>query len=157
MIRPELTVAAIAERDGHFLMVEEHVGGRLVLNQPAGHVEPGETLQAAVTRETQEESAWTFEPEACVGIYLWEADHNNRPAILRSVFCGSCKQHNPEQILDDGIVAAHWLSYAELTAKHASLRSPLVLKAIDDYLAGHRYNVDMFRLVDASDPIGHNQ
>lgn len=156
MIRPELTVAAIAERDGHFLMVEEYVGGRLVLNQPAGHVEPGETLQAAVIRETQEESAWTFQPEACVGIYLWQTDHN-RPAILRSVFCGSCEQHDAEQALDDGIVAAHWLSHAELTAKRASLRSPLVLKAIDDYLAGYRYNADMFHLVSASKPVSHDQ
>lgn len=138
MIQPELTVAAIIERDSRFLMVEEYVKGRAVLNQPAGHVEAGECLEKAVIREVQEETACTFTPEAITGIYLWEAA-GKRPNILRSVFCGACSGQNPEQALDDGIIATHWLSHSELEQARDRLRSPLVLQAIADYLSGQRY------------------
>ncbi len=146
MLSPELTVAAIVERNGHFLMVEESVGGRLVLNQPAGHVEPGETLVEAVIRETHEETAWVFTPKACVGVYLWQGT-GDRPHILRSVFCGECDQHDAEQGLDDGIVTTHWLSYAQLSQASHKLRSPMVLKTIEDYRAGQRHALDLFHLV----------
>ena len=85
---PEVTVAAVVERDGRFLIVEERIGGRLVFNQPAGHVEDRETLVEAVIRETREESAWCFHPEAMVGTYLWRNPNTGR-SYLRFAFCGS--------------------------------------------------------------------
>ena len=152
MVNAELTVAAIIERNGRFLMVEERVAGRTVLNQPAGHVEPGETLVEAVIRETQEETAWAFTPNACTGVYLWQGDKKNqgRPHILRSVFCGDCDQHDPEQDLDDGILATHWLSQEQLMQNPEKLRSPMVLKTIEDYLAGQRHALDLFHMLNAN-------
>ena len=122
---PEVTVAAIVERDGRFLMVEERIGGRLVLNQPAGHLEDRETLLEAVIRETREETAWRFQPEALVGIYLWRNPDNDR-SFLRFAFCGTVDDHQPTQPLDTGIVRALWMSHEQLLAQPARLRSPLV-------------------------------
>ncbi|MDN5862222.1 MAG: NUDIX hydrolase [Salinisphaera sp.] len=137
MLKPELTVAAIVERNGRFLMVEETVGGRLVLNQPAGHVEPGETPLAAVVRETREETAWRLHPSHLVGVYLWPVP-NASTHILRLVFCGHVDDHDEHQTLDDGIHSTHWLDYRGLTAQGRKLRSPLVLRGLDDYLGGRR-------------------
>lgn len=148
-ITAELTVAAIVPRDGRYLMVEELVRGRKVFNQPAGHVEVGETLQAASVRETWEETAWKFSPEAITGVYLWNGT-KNRPCIMRTVFCGDCNSHDPEQRLDDGIIAAHWLSYAQIAAQPERLRSPLVLRALDDYRAGQRYPLELIHQVGAA-------
>lgn len=145
----ELTVAAIIERDARFLMVEEWVGGRALLNQPAGHVEPGENILAACARETREETAWGFLPNAIVGVYKWEGNAT-RPCILRTVFCGACDAHAPEQALDDGIIAAHWLSYAQLAERPERLRGPLVLRALDDYLAGNRHPLHLMHHIDAT-------
>jgi 8-oxo-dGTP pyrophosphatase MutT (NUDIX family) len=133
--RPDLTVAAVVERDGRFLVVEERIGGRLVLNQPAGHVEDGETMAEAVIRETREETAWGFTPTALLGCYLWRNPRNGR-TTLRVAFHGSVDGHRPEQPLDRGIHAVHWRSRAELLAAPDRLRSPLVVRCIDDYLAG---------------------
>lgn len=143
MLTPELTVAAIVERDGRFLMVEEWASGSLVLNQPAGHVEPGEAFVAAVIREVREESAWAFQPAAVTGIYHWQPPTGGGTNTLRTVFCGQCADHDADRVLDDGIVAAHWLGRAELVAASERLRSPLVLQAIDDYLAGQRYPLEL--------------
>lgn len=143
MPTPELTVAAIAERDGHFLMVEEWAGGRLVLNQPAGHVEPGEDFATAVVRETREETAWGFIPTAIVGIYHWQPPQGAGTNTLRTVFCGDCSDHAPQLPLDDGIVAAHWLTLEQLRAQQQRLRSPLVLEAIHTYLDGNRHPLDL--------------
>jgi len=147
MSRLHLTVAAVIERHGRFLVVEELAGGRQVINQPAGHVEPGETLRDAVVRETQEESAWAFEPAAISGVYLWECPQKGE-RFLRVVFCGSCSDHDPEQALDDGILRALWLSREELEARAGQLRSPMVLRAIEDYRNGSRYPVNMFQQID---------
>ncbi len=136
MIRPELTVAAVIERDARFLMIEEYVDGYRVLNQPAGHVEPGESITDAAIRETREESAWHITPTALTGVYYWP----NTPrggGILRLAFTGTAEAHDANQPLDDGIIAAHWLHRDELAASRR-LRSPLVLAAIDDYCAGVR-------------------
>ena len=97
--RPDVTVAAIAETGGRFLVVEERINRRLLFNQPAGHVEPGETLLAAVVREAREETAWRFEPQALLGVYLW---HNptSRREILRFAFTGCVRDHDPAQRLD---------------------------------------------------------
>jgi 8-oxo-dGTP pyrophosphatase MutT (NUDIX family) len=139
--RPDLTVAAIAQRaDGRFLVVEERIGSALVFNQPAGHVEDGETIPAAIIRETLEETAWQFVPQHLVGFYLWRNPASRR-SILRVTFCGEVHTHDVNRRLDRGIVAAHWLTRAELSAQPARLRSPLVLQCIDDYLAGRRYDL----------------
>ncbi len=140
--KPHVTVAAIAEREGRFLMIEEAVDGKRVYNQPAGHLDPGESLVEAVIRETFEEAAWTFEPEALVGIQLWRNPENGE-SYLRFSFCGACLEHHPQQPLDQGIEQAVWLSRDELANKPQKLRSPMVLRSIDDYLAGQRYSLDI--------------
>jgi 8-oxo-dGTP pyrophosphatase MutT (NUDIX family) len=137
LIQPELTVAAIVQRDSRFLMVEELVHGQPVINQPAGHVEPGESLPEAVMREAIEETAWRFEPEAISGIYLWQHPEKNR-SFLRVTFCGSCYDHDPSRELDTGIIRTLWLGQAELTDRSQRLRSPMVMRSIADFLEGNR-------------------
>jgi 8-oxo-dGTP pyrophosphatase MutT (NUDIX family) len=136
--KPDVTVAAVVERDGQFLVVEERASRRIVVNQPAGHLENGETLTDAVVRETLEETGWTFEPEALVGIYLWKPARTQR-TFLRVAFCGPAIEHHARRPLDHGIVRARWLTRAQLDALGPRLRSPLVLRCIDDYLANARY------------------
>jgi 8-oxo-dGTP pyrophosphatase MutT (NUDIX family) len=138
---PEVTVAAVVERDGRFLMVEECIGGRLVLNQPAGHLEDRETLIEAAIRETREETAWRLRPEALVGTYLWRNPDNGR-SFLRFAFCGTVDDHRAGQALDQGIVRALWISREQLVAQPDRLRSPLVLRCLEDYLAGARHSLD---------------
>jgi 8-oxo-dGTP pyrophosphatase MutT (NUDIX family) len=139
--RPDLTVAAIVQRDdGRFLVVEERIGTALVFNQPAGHVEDGETIPEAVIRETLEETAWQFVPQHLVGLYLWRNPLNNR-SILRVAFCGQVRTHDPARKLDRGILAAHWMSREALAAQPSRLRSPLVMQCIEDYLAGRRFDL----------------
>jgi len=140
--KPHATVAAIIERDGKFLMVEELIHGERQFNQPAGHLDPDESLIDAVIRETQEESAWQFIPEAVTGIYLWKHPGNGE-TFLRVAVCGSCENHDPEQELDKGIIHAVWKSRDELMQPSCKLRSPMVINCIDDYLAGKRYPLDM--------------
>lgn len=136
----DVTVAAVIERDGRFLCVEELVGGKLVLNQPAGHVEPGESVIAAVVRETLEETGYCFEPKHMVGIYLWQADDG--PTFLRLTFCGTGQPPSGAVRLDKGIVATHWLTRTQLRLRQNDLRSPMVLRCLDDYLAGARRSLD---------------
>jgi NADH pyrophosphatase NudC (nudix superfamily) len=136
--RPRVTVAAIIEQDRRFLLVEETASGRLMLNQPAGHVEPGETLEAAVAREALEESAWHFRPTALVGIYLWSSPLSGR-SFLRAVYTGDALGREPGMALDDGIVRTLWMTRDEIAAASARLRSPMVLGCVEDYLAGRRY------------------
>jgi 8-oxo-dGTP pyrophosphatase MutT (NUDIX family) len=151
ILRPDLTVAAIVERDGQFLLVEERVSGALVFNQPAGHVEKGEQFIEAAVRETLEETAWTFHPEALVGIYFWEQPGQPR-SFLRAAFCGHVSEHDPSRRLDRGIERAVWMTREQIVARSARLRSPMVLSCIDDYLDGARYPLDVIRhvLKDAS-------
>jgi 8-oxo-dGTP pyrophosphatase MutT (NUDIX family) len=134
---PEVTVAAIVRVDDRFLMVEERVAGRLVLNQPAGHLEDGETLIEAAVRETREETAWRFHPEALVGVYLWRNPADGR-SFLRFAFCGTVDDHQPKLPLDIGIVRAVWLTRDQLVARTPQLRSPLVMRCLDDFLQGVR-------------------
>lgn len=135
--QPEITVAAITESDGRFLVVEERINQRLVFNQPAGHVEQGESLLAAVIREVREETAWRFDPNSLIGIYLWRSPASG-VTTKRFAFFGTVDDHQAQQRLDDGIVATHWLSRADLQRREQQLRSPLVLRCIEDYLNGHR-------------------
>lgn len=140
--KPHTTVAAVIERDNQFLMVEERVNNQLVYNQPAGHLEPDESLIDAVIRETREETAWLFKPEALVGVYLWKNTDQLDPdenTFLRFAFCGTCSDFQKDLPLDEGIEATSWLSKDELLNKTKQLRSPLVIQCIDDYLAGTRY------------------
>jgi 8-oxo-dGTP pyrophosphatase MutT (NUDIX family) len=136
--KPELTVAAVVAQSGKFLIVEERVGRRLVFNQPAGHVEEGESLLDAVVRETLEETASILVPDAVVGIYLWKNPQTGR-SYLRVAFTGSLTMHDPDRALDHGIVRTHWLSREQLLGHQNRLRSPLVLRCVDDWLAGTRF------------------
>lgn len=138
--RPDLTVAAIVQRENQFLIVEERIQGALVLNQPAGHVEDGESLIEAAVRETLEETAWHFVPRHLLGLYLWRNPSNGH-SILRVALSGEVLRHDAARALDEGIVAAHWMTRAALLAHPARLRSPLVLNCIDDHLAGRRHDL----------------
>ena len=138
---PEVTVAAVVEQDGRFLIVEERISGRLVLNQPAGHLEDAETLLEAVVREAREETAWRFRPASMVGTYLWRNPETGR-SYLRFAFSGSVDDHHPHRPLDTGIVRAIWLTHEQLRAQPQRLRSPLVLRCLEDYLLGKRQPLD---------------
>ena len=142
--QPDLTVAAVVERAGQFLLVEERVGNRMVFNQPAGHVERNEPLLDAVIRETLEETAWTFHPTALVGIYLWEHPEK-KSTFLRFTFCGEVSAHDPQRPLDRGIKCAVWMDRKQILARSSRLRSPMVIKCIDDYLEGRRYPLELIQ------------
>ncbi len=144
--KPHATVAAIIEDDSRFLMVEEIADGQRVLNQPAGHLDPGESLIDAVIRETREESAWGFHPSALTGIYLWDQPGTSR-SFLRFAFCGRHHDFDAGQTLDDGILRTVWRTREQLLEASGHLRSPLVMRCIDDYLAGKRYPLDMLRVI----------
>jgi ADP-ribose pyrophosphatase YjhB (NUDIX family) len=140
--KPSVTVAAVIERDGRFLFVEERIDGRLVLNQPAGHLDPGESLVAACSREVLEETAHKFEPEGLVGVYRW---HYAAKDVTFLRFCFTGKILGTEKrALDQEIVALHWLTPDELKRRNAEHRSPLVQKCVDDFLAGRRHPLDLF-------------
>lgn len=135
----DVTVAAIIERNERFLIVEEFVGGQRVFNQPAGHLENGESLEAAVVREVLEETGYRFHPLALLGVLLWQ--HGDR-SFLRVTFIGEAEQPQGNCTLDEGIVATHWLSRSELAQRDAMLRSPMVMHCIDRYLDGISYPLD---------------
>ena len=139
--KPSATVAAVVERDGRFLLVEERIDGRLVLNQPAGHLDPGESLIAACRREVMEETAQRFEPTALVGIYRWHYAAKD-VTFLRFCFMGRLEGAS-DRALDKEIVRLHWLTPAELEARKADHRSPLVRKSVEDYLAGRRFPLEI--------------
>ena len=139
--QPDVTVATVVVRDGRLLMVEEHAGGRVVINQPAGHLEPDETLQAAALRETLEETGWTVEAQHLVGIYQWRNPEHGE-GVLRCCFAARALSHDPARPLDTGIRRALWLTREEIAALGERLRSPLVLASIDDWLAGARLPLD---------------
>lgn len=143
-LRPDLTVAAIVEREGRFLLVEERVASSLVFNQPAGHVERGEQLVTAVIRETLEETAWNFQPEALVGVYFWDVPQRQR-SFMRFAFTGRVTGHDPTRRLDRGIQRALWLSHEQILERRSRLRSPMVLRCIEDYLRGQRYPLALVR------------
>jgi 8-oxo-dGTP pyrophosphatase MutT (NUDIX family) len=140
--KPDVTVAAVAERDGSFLFVEERASGRVVINQPAGHLEDGETFLEAVVRETLEETAWQFAPTALLGVYVWRPEHQHR-TFLRVAFTGELGDHDPARALDHGILRTRWLTREQLAGPRLRLRSPLVTQCVDDYLAGTRYPLSL--------------
>lgn len=134
---PDVTVASIVARDGRLLLVEERIDGRLVLNQPAGHLEPGESLAEAAVRETREETGWDIRLDAFVGAYQWTAPTGQQ--YLRFAFAGQALAHDPSRPLDDGIERAVWLTPAELRARTGQHRSPLVWQVAADWLGGRRH------------------
>ena len=135
--RPAVTVAAIVERDGRFLLVEEETRDGVRLNQPAGHLEAGESLPAAAARETREETGWTVAATALVGVYRWEAPDSGA-TFVRFSFVAEALGHDRALSLDAGIVRALWLTYDEVAARRGEHRSPLVLRCLDDYRAVDR-------------------
>jgi 8-oxo-dGTP pyrophosphatase MutT (NUDIX family) len=135
---PHVTVAAVIEQDGRFLLVQERESGRTVFNQPAGHLEDGESLVTAVIRETLEETGWHFQPEAVIGMYRWRHPAKG-VTYLRVTFAGSGLSHDADRPLDEAIEDTLWMSVGEIRRRSELLRSPLVLKSIEDYLAGARY------------------
>lgn len=142
---PHVTVATVVEDQGRVLLVEEWIEGRRVLNQPAGHLEPGETLAEAACRETLEETGWEVELSHFVGCYQWQASDGT--AFLRFCYAARPVRHHPGRPLDVGIERALWLPPAELRRQHACLRSPLVWQVVADCLAGQRYPLSVVRAV----------
>jgi len=140
--KPNVTVAAIVEREGRFLLVEEETDDGLMLNQPAGHLEAHESLVEGAARETLEETAYEFTPEYLVGIYRWRHSGSN-VIYLRFAFAGRLGTHHPERALDTGIVRALWLTAAEIRACRDRHRSPLVVRCVEDYQRGARAPLDL--------------
>lgn len=135
--QPDVTVATVVVADGRLLCVEERAEGRLVLNQPAGHLEPDESLADAALRETREETGWDVRLTAFLGAYQWKAPETGRH-YLRFAFAAEPERHDPARRLDDGIVQALWLTPQELLDARDRHRSPLVWQVVADHLAGHR-------------------
>jgi 8-oxo-dGTP pyrophosphatase MutT (NUDIX family) len=147
--KPSVTVAAVIEDAGRFLLVEEHTAEGLRLNNPAGHLDPGESPAAACARETLEETAYQFTPQALVGVYLARFQ---RPqpgqtlediTYLRFAFCGSLGAWDAQRTLDTGIVRTLWVSADDIRSNQDRLRSPLVLQCMEDYLAGQRFGLEL--------------
>lgn len=150
--KPSATVAAVIEKDGLFLLVEEHTPEGLRLNNAAGHLDPGESPEQGCTRETLEETAFDFTPTALVGVYLSRFQRQKSSAsgtaleditYLRFAFCGELGLFHPERRLDKGIVRTVWLSADEIRGTIARHRSPLVLQCMEDYLKGRRYPLEL--------------
>ncbi|HHL32458.1 MAG TPA: NUDIX hydrolase [Oceanospirillales bacterium] len=144
---PHVTVATIIEKDNKFLMVEEDLHGKKLLNQPAGHLDEGETLVQAAVRETLEESAWHVTIDHLIEFSQWTSPNSNTH-FLRACFAGTAIKHNPDQKLDEGIIRALWMSRDEVAQNMHRLRSPLVLHHIDHYIAGKKFDLDFFSYYD---------
>jgi 8-oxo-dGTP pyrophosphatase MutT (NUDIX family) len=144
-LKIDLTVAAVAERAGRFLFVQERAARRVVLNQPAGHLEDGESLVEAVVRETREETGREFLPDHVTGLYLWQGPAGR--TVLRVAFAGRVDERAPESQLDRAIIRTLWLDREQLRARAGEHRSPLVQLCVDDYLRGARYPIEMLNHV----------
>ena len=140
--KPHVTVAAVIERDGKFLLVEEEIEGEICYNQPAGHLECRESLTDAVIREALEETGYSFSPEFLVGIYNWRNEAKDI-TYLRFAFGGAVVSHDAQRRLDEGIIAARWLSLEEVRALEAHHRSPMILRCIEDWCAGKRFPLEL--------------
>lgn len=139
--RPAVTVATVVESHGRFLFVEERVQGRLVLNQPAGHLDPGESLVDAAVRETLEETAWQVRVDYLVGVHQWR-NPSDHAEVVRFTFAARPLEHHAGRALDQGIERAVWLDPATLAEARERWRSPLVERSLRDYLAGNRVPLD---------------
>ncbi len=137
MLPTDLTVSAIVENDGKFLIVEERASGIVVINQPGGHIEAGETPEQATEREALEESGCTISVNGLLGVYLW-IHPQTRQNYLRIAYTADLKEVDVNRKLDDGVCAVHWYSISDVQRRKKDLRTPMVLRSIEDYLAGHR-------------------
>jgi len=146
--RPRVAAAGIIERAGRFLLIEEESNGRAVFNQPAGHWEPGESLVDCCAREVLEETAHPFRPTALVGIYRWQFGTAADGTFLRFAFAGEAGEPDPARRLDREIIRTVWMTPEEVRACAPRHRSPLVLRCIEDYLAGRRYPLDVITHID---------
>ncbi len=144
---PHVTVATVIEKQGRFLMVEESIHGRLILNQPAGHLNQGETLVDAAVRETLEETGWHVRVDHLIEIAQWTSP-NSGTHFVRACFAGSALDQEPGASLDDGIVRALWMRRDEVEQNAQRLRSPLVLQHIDHYISGKRFSLEAFGYYD---------
>lgn len=144
--QPDVTVATVVVRDGRLLMVEERADGKTVLNQPAGHLEPEESLEHAALRETREETGWEVRLTAFVGAYQWKAPETGRH-YLRFAFAAESVALDPSCRLDEGILEALWMTPDELQAAQARHRSPLVWQVVADYLAGRRHPLSLVQQI----------
>jgi 8-oxo-dGTP pyrophosphatase MutT (NUDIX family) len=140
--KPHVVAATVIERDGRYLCVEEDIDGRRVINQPAGHLDPGESLLDAAIRETLEETAWHVRLDSLLGVYLMQTDDPDK-TYLRFCFAATTVTHEPTRQLDKEIVRTHWFSREDLLARQAELRSTLVMAAVEAFESGLRYPLDM--------------
>ena len=144
-LKLDLTVAAVAEQSGRFLLVQERAARRVVLNQPAGHLEDGESLAEAVVRETREETGREFTPDAITGLYLWQGPAGR--TVLRVAFAGRVGERAEGSTLDRAIIRTVWLDREQLRSRASEHRSPMVLLCVDDYLRGVRYPLELLSRV----------
>ena len=142
--KPHATVAAVLEKDGRFLLIEERIGGEVRLNQPAGHLEEGESLVEAAVRETLEEAGLVFRPTHLLGLYQWRAPETGA-TYLRAAFGGEIERVIEDAVLDTDILGPVWLTPEEALTRAAQHRSPLVMACIEDHLAGKRHPLDLIR------------
>ena len=142
MAKLSVTVAAVIQQEGRYLLVEEQTDDGIRINQPAGHLEPDESILQGAVRETLEETAYEFSPTALVGIYRWPHPASG-VTYIRFAFCGELGSHQVDRVLDRGILRTLWLTPEELRSRAASHRSPLVLRCVEDHLAGRCYSLDM--------------
>ncbi len=142
MAQLSLTVAAVIQHEGRYLLVEEETDDGIRINQPAGHLEPDESILEGAVRETLEETAYGFSPTGLVGIYRWRHPASG-VTYVRFAFCGELGSHQAGRALDRGILRTLWLTPEQLRACASSHRSPLVLRCVEDHLAGRRYPLDM--------------
>ena len=140
--QPHVTVATVVEKNGKYLLVEERCNGELVFNQPAGHLDSGETLAEAAVRETFEETGWHVQLQGVVGVALYTSPHN-QVTYHRTTFFATAVAQDSEQALDEGIEQAVWMSYDDILANRDRMRSHLVIKCIEQYQQGHRYPIDL--------------
>ena len=149
--QPDVTVATVVVRDGRLLVVEERANGRLVLNQPAGHLEPDESLADAALRETREETGWDVRLTAFIGAYQWKApkqpDGSGGRHYLRFAFAAEPERHHPDRALDEGIVRALWMTPQALQEARNRHRSPLVWQVVRDFLGSRRHPLDLVQQI----------
>ncbi len=139
--RPFITVASLVEREGRLLFIKEKIRDQVVLNQPAGHVDEGESILEAVVRETLEETGWLVKPDALVGVYQWTSPVSSK-SYLRFVIACQPVQHDPALPLDVPVQSIHWLTPQEADQMRAEFRSPMVGRSLDDFVAGRRLPLD---------------
>jgi 8-oxo-dGTP pyrophosphatase MutT (NUDIX family) len=143
MYPTDLTVAAVVELDGRYLLVEETATGKRVFSQPSGHIEAGESPEQAVVRETLEETGCTVECGELIGVYLW-IHPQTRQQFLRITYAASFKDVDDNATLDDGIISVRWAKLSEMESRESLMRTPAILRSVRDFEAGKRQSDELF-------------